>query len=384
MTAAPATHYTRSADGTNLAYQVSGDGPLDLVFDNASGIPIDLLAEDPGFVRLRKRLDRFTRTVRYDARGVGASEGALRDYVRAEILDADLIAVLDAVDFQRAALVAEDVAGARAIHFSVTHPDRVSALVLINTFAHYVREDDYPWGLPAENLDRFVASFREMWGTAATLQAVAPSRVADERFRAMLARWERLGGGADHVAEIVRASFEADVRPLLPSISVPTLVLHRAGNRYIRLGAGRYLAEHIPNAKLVALPGDDHLYFVGDTDAVADEIEEFLTGVRSGAEGDVLTMTVLFTDIVASTEHQVRVGPREWSRLTDHHDAMIRTALTRHRGHEVKTTGDGFLATFDATGRALRCAADILAGARDIGLGPPGGSAHRRGRGARR
>jgi class 3 adenylate cyclase len=134
------------------------------------------------------------------------------------------------------------------------------------------------------------------------------------------------------------------------------------------MGASRYLAEHIPNAKFVALPGDDQLFFVGDTDAVVDEIEEFLTGIRSGAEGDVRTMTVLFTDIVASTEHQARVGAREWSRLTDHHDAIVRTALTRHRGNEVKTTGDGFLVTFDATGRALRCAADILAAAKDIGL----------------
>jgi class 3 adenylate cyclase len=177
-----------------------------------------------------------------------------------------------------------------------------------------------------------------------------------------------LGGSPDQLADIVRASFEADLRPLLPSISCPTLVLHRENNRYIRLGAGQYLAEHIPHARLAVLPGEDHLFFVGDTDAIVDEIEEFLTGVRSGAEGDVLTMTVLFTDIVSSTEHQARVGPREWSRLTDHHDAMVRAALSRHRGREVKTTGDGFLATFDATGRALRCASDILAGARDIGL----------------
>jgi class 3 adenylate cyclase len=167
---------------------------------------------------------------------------------------------------------------------------------------------------------------------------------------------------------MVRASYEADVRTLLPSVSARTLVLHREGSRFAPLGAGRYLAEHIPNAKLVVLPGDDHVFFVGDTDAVVDEIEEFLTGTRSGAEGDVLTMTVLFTDIVASTEHQARVGPREWSRLTDRHDAMIRLELARHRGREVKTTGDGFLATFNGTGRALRCAADILAGAKDIGL----------------
>jgi hypothetical protein len=184
-----------------------------------------------------------------------------------------------------------------------------------------------------------------MWATAPSLELIAPSRVADERFRAWYARSARFGAGPDRVADLVRALYEADVRALLPFVSVPTLVLHREGDRFIHLGAGRYLAEHIPNAKFVVLPGDDHLFFVGDTDAWVDEIEEFLTGVRTGAEGDVRTMTVLFTDIVASTEHQARAGPREWSRLTDHHDAMVRAALYRHRGHEVKTTGDGFLAT---------------------------------------
>jgi class 3 adenylate cyclase/pimeloyl-ACP methyl ester carboxylesterase len=368
MTDAPETHYARSADGANLAYQVSGDGPIDLVFRSAGGLPIDLLSEDPGFLRVRRRLDTFSRTVWFDARGVGASEGDLRDANILEIFDTDLMAVLDAVDFERPALVAEDVAGARAIHFSATHRDRVSALVLINSYARYMPDDDYPWGLSRESLDRLVAYVKETWGTAAALARIAPSRIADDRFRAWCARAERFTGSPDQVADIVRASLKADVRALLPSVPCPTLVLHRDGNRYIHLGAGQYLAEHIPDAKFVVLPGVDHKFFVGDTDALVDEIEEFLTGARTGAEGDVLTMTVLFTDIVASTEHQSRVGPREWSRLTDRHDDMVRTALARHRGNEVKTTGDGFLATFDATGRALRCATDILAGAKDMGL----------------
>jgi class 3 adenylate cyclase len=151
-------------------------------------------------------------------------------------------------------------------------------------------------------------------------------------------------------------------------VSVPTLVLHREEDRFIVLGAGRYLAEHIPNARFVVLPGADHALYSGDVDAVVDEIEEFLTGARSGAEGDVITATVLFTDIVGSTERQARMGRREWSRVAEDHDAMVRRALIRHRGHEVKTTGDGFLATFDATGRALRCAAEIVDAARGIGL----------------
>jgi len=346
MSAAPQTQYARSADGTNLAYQVSGDGPFDLVFRNAGGIPIDLLSEDPGFLRVRKRLDTFSRTVWFDHRGMGASEGDPKDYRAEEIFDADLIAVLDAVGIERPTLVGEDASG-----------------------AHYVREDDYPWGVPPESMDRFVASLKETWvARSGSLEVLAPSRFADERFRAWYARAARFSGGPDLIAEMVRAGLEDDARPVLPYVSVPTLVLHREGNRYIHLGAGRYLAEHIPDAKFVVLPGDDHLFFVGDTDALVDEIEEFLTGARSGAEGDVVTMTVLFTDIVASTERQARVGPREWSRLTDHHNAIVRGALARHRGREVKTTGDGFLATFDGTGRALRCAAEILAGARDIGL----------------
>jgi class 3 adenylate cyclase/pimeloyl-ACP methyl ester carboxylesterase len=367
VTDAPETHYTRSADGTNLAYHLTGIGPLDLAFLHVA-YPIDLLSEDPGFVRLRKRLGTFSRIVWSDARGVGASEGDFQKAQRPEIFDADLMAVLDAVGFERPVLVAEGWPGLKAVRFSVTHPERVSALVLVNSYASGLRADDYPWGAPPESIEEAVAAAREIWGTAEVLAVLAPSRVADERFRAWYARSARFSFGPDQVVDMIRAGMKDDVRPLLPSISVPTLVLHREANRYIPLGAGRYLAKHIPNAKLVVLPGHDFLFFVGDTDALVDEIQEFLTGARSGPEGDVLTMTVLFTDIVASTERQARVGPREWSRLTDHHDAMVRSVLGRHRGHEVKTTGDGFLATFDATGRALRCATGILAGAKDIGL----------------
>jgi class 3 adenylate cyclase len=367
VTDTPETHYTRSADGTNLAYQVSGEGPLQLVFVPPV-IPVDLQSEDPGIVRVRRRLDSFSRTLWFDLRGMGASEGDFNDALAKEVFDADLIAVLDAVGFQRPAMVGSGVSGPTAIHFAVTHPQRVSVLVLVNSYAHFLREDDYPWGFSREDLDGRMAAIKERFGTTVSLEMIAPSRVADERFRSWLARAGRFGAGPDHLANLVRANYEADVRALLPSISVPTLVLHREGDRHIHLGAGRYLAEHIPNAKFVVLPGDDHLFFVGDTDALVDEIEDFLTGARSGADADVVMAAVLFTDIVASTEHQARVGPGEWSRMTDRHDAMVRSALAHHRGREVKTTGDGFLTAFDATGRALRCAAEILAGAKDIGL----------------
>jgi class 3 adenylate cyclase len=365
----PETRFTHSADGTRLAYQVSGDGPLNLVFLRDEAMPLDLMWDDPWFVRLSKRLGTFSRTLWFESRGAGASAGDWHAMVTGERRDADALALLDAaMGPQPAALVGWGGAGGGAIEFSVAHPERVSALVLVNSYAHYVRDDDYPWGLPRASLDRMVAALQEGRDTGTALEQLAPSRVADERFRAWWARAQRLGAGAERFGESSRIAVERDVRPLLASVSVPTLVLHREDNRYIHLGAGRYLAEHIPDARFVVLPGADHAEFAGDLDAVVDEIEEFLTGARSGAEGDVVPATVLFTDIVGSTEHQARVGQREWSRLTDQHDAMVRAALMRYRGHEVKTTGDGFLATLDATGRALRCAAEILTGAKGIGL----------------
>jgi class 3 adenylate cyclase len=347
---------------------VSGDGRFDLAFGRGDAVPIDLLWDDPGFLRVSKRLGTFSRTVWFEPRGFSALEGDPRDASVGELFDADLVAVLDAAGCEQVALVGWDAFGGRAIPFSVAHPERVRALVLVNTYAHYVREDDYPFGFARERLDRVLADVRERWGSDEAVRLIAPSR-SDERFRTWYTRGSRVGSGPENIASLLRASWETDVRSLLSSVSVPTLVLHCEGDRYIRLGAGRYLAEHIPGAKFVVLPGEDHLFFVGDTDALVDEIEEFLTGARSGAEADVFTATILFTDIVGSTERQARIGPREWSRLADHHDAMVRAALARYRGQEVKTTGDGFLATFDATGRALRCAAQILAGAKDLGLG---------------
>jgi class 3 adenylate cyclase len=363
----PETHIARSADGTSLAYLVSGDGPLDILFGSA-GAPVELLWDDPGFARIAKRLATFSRTFWLDPRGWGGSEGDQRESLVWEISDADIQAVLDAEGIERAALVGWSTPGNREIHFSATHPERVSALILIDSCAHYVREDDYPIGLPRERLDRAVASLRESWATGSDLEVNAPRRLADQRFRAWWARARRASFGPNRYLDGFREGVEWDSRPLLSSISAPTLVLHREGDRFIRLGAGRYLAENIPGAKLLVLPGDDHLFFVGDTDALVDEIEDFLTGARGRAEGDVVLATLLFTDIVASTEQSARMGHRKWTALTDAHDAMVRGTLGRHRGVEVKTVGDGFLATFDTTTRAVRAATEIVAAAENMGL----------------
>ncbi|MDQ6852719.1 MAG: adenylate/guanylate cyclase domain-containing protein [Actinomycetota bacterium] len=364
----PVTRYATTPDGVSIAYQVTGDGPLDLVFPPASTIPIDLLWDEPSFVRFTKRLGSFSRTVQWDGRGMGASGGDFQDVFVDAIVEADLTAVLDAVGCERAVLVGANYGGPTAILYGATHPERVTALVLIDTWAHYMREDDYPWGLSADAVDRYTAAAREVWGTGAALEHLAPSKTGDEGFRAWCARCERLGFGVDQVAVLMRAGFLWDVRALLPTVAVPTLVLHREGNRYIGVGAGRYLGEHIPGATYVELSGADHMFYVGDTDALLDEAEEFLTGSHQAPEGDVIMAAVLFTDIVASTEQSARMGHRKWTTLTDDHDAMVRATLHRYRGREVKTIGDGFLATFDATTRALRAAMEIVTQAKGIGL----------------
>ena len=364
----PVTSYAKAPDGVSLAYQVMGDGPLDLVFLSAIAVPTDLMWDEPSFVRFAKRLGGFSRAAFCDTRGIGSSGGSYRDSSVEEIADADLTAVLDTVGFERAVLVGTFHAGPTVIRHTVRHPERVTALVVINSFAHYVPEDDYPWGISLEVLDQVTPSTRETWGTGSNLEYIAPTRAGDQAFRSWWARCQRLAIPPEQIVGVLRANWLQDVRQLLPDVAVPTLILHREKNRFIRAGAGRYLAEHIPGAKYVELAGDDQLFFVGDADALLDEIEEFLTGTRQAPEGDVVTATILFTDIVASTEQSARLGHRKWNALTHDHDAMVRATLARNRGHEVKTIGDGFLATFDATTRAVRAATEIVVSASGMGL----------------
>jgi class 3 adenylate cyclase len=364
----PVTRYAKAPDGVSLAYQVTGEGSADLVFPRIFTIPIDLFWDEPSFVRFAKRLGGFSRTVWYDPRGMGASGGNLQDSSVEEITDADLTAVLDAAGCERVVLVGTDLSGATVIRYAATHPERVSALILINAYAHYIQHHDYPWGVTADALDQVTAYATEVWGSGAVLERLAPSKSGDGDFRAWWARCERLGLGVDAVVETTWQCFVRDMRALLPTLAVLTLVVHREGNPHIHVGAGRYLAEHIPDAKYVELTGDDHLFWVGDTDALLDEVEEFLTGSRQAPEGDVITATILFTDIVASTEQSARLGHRKWAALIDAHDTMVRSILARYRGREIKTIGDGFLATFDATTRAVRAARDIVASANGLGL----------------
>jgi pimeloyl-ACP methyl ester carboxylesterase/class 3 adenylate cyclase len=356
----------------SIAYQVTGDGPLDIVVNGGTGVPIDLMWEDPTFRHVAKRLRSFSRTVWWEGRGMGASGGNLLDQVYGAFgegsNEGDTTALLDATASEPVVLVGVSNGATYCLRYAARHPERIRSLVLIGGYAHYVRGPDCPWGFPQKFLDLFAGPAKEMWGTGAWLDLVAPSKSGDPVFREWWARCERLGIGPDEVAIITRQAWEQDVRPLLPSITMPTLVLHREGDRYIRVDAGRYLAEHIPGAKYVELPGEDHFYFTGDVDALVDEIEEFLTGSHQAPEGDLITTTILFTDIVSSTEQSARFGHRKWSALTDAHDAMVRAVLRRHRGREIKTIGDGFLATFDASTRAVHAATEVLSTAEAMGL----------------
>ena len=319
-------------------------------------------------MRVARRLSRFSRAVWYDGRGIGASGGDFADGMKDDIVDADLTAVLGALGSERAVLFGWNQGSATVIRHATAHPERVAALVLFDTYAHYVREDNYPWGVTREFLDQYSASATDRWATGAGLEFFAPSKAEDLAFRAWWARGHRLGVGVDQAAASMRSGADRDVRALLPLVATPTLVLHRAGDRYVQVGAGRYLAQHIPGAKYIELTGADHPYFLGDTDALLDEVEEFLTGARQPPEGDLVTATILFTDIVGSTEQSARMGHRKWSALTDDHDSMVRATLHRHRGREIKTTGDGFLATFDATTRGVRAATEIVTGASGLGI----------------
>ena len=364
----PETRYVTGAGGVSLPYHVLGEGPLDVLWTPVVSYPFDLLWDEPAFAHFARRVARFSRSMWSSARGFGGAGGDWTELFDDATVTDDFTAVLDDAGCAKAVLVGFGVAGCPAIRFAQAHPERVHALILIGTFARYLRAPDYPIGPREEDLDRFLELIAA-WGTGISADILAPSRAADPLFRQRIARLERLGQPRDQAAASLRRALSEDVRDLLPQIQVPTLVLHRAGDRYIRVDAGRYLAASIPGARYVELAGEDNLYFVGEVDALIDELEEFLTGAHQAPEGQVVTTTVLFTDIVSSTERAARLGHRRWARITGEHDALVRTSVEHYQGHVVKSTGDGFLVTFDAASRAVRAGVEIVRASGAAGLG---------------
>jgi class 3 adenylate cyclase len=279
----------------------------------------------------------------------------------------DVRAVMDDVGSERAALVVVQDLGSVGIPFAASYPERVSALVLVNSCARLARADDYPIGLPPSAQLRIIGG-ADAWRSGVGMEVLAPSRAAEPGFREWFLRAQRLANSPALAKVTFEHSLQVDVRAILPLVKVPTLVLHTAGNRFVRVAHGRYLAEHIPGARYVELPGDGSILAALDTEALVDEIEEFLTGARHAPPQDRVLATVLFSDIVSSTEHATRLGDRKWRALLDDHDALVRRQLERFSGRLVKMTGDGFLATFDGPARAIRCGCAVRDGMKRLGI----------------
>ena len=370
MTASPKPHYAKSGD-VNIAYQVVGDGPIDVVWVPGWVSHMEVAWEDPYAGRFLERLASFSRLIMFDKRGTGMSDHVPVDRLPTleERMD-DVRAVMDASGSRRAALVGASEGGVMCALFAATYPERTSALVIYGSYAKGFATDDYPWALiDPEPADDVVEGLTEIWDDAGGLLNIwAPTVADDPQAREAFGRYLRSGASPSAVVALSRMNWEADIRHVLPVISVPTLVIHRTEDQIVQVEAGRHLAESIPGAKYVELPGEDHLWFHGDSDAVLQEIQEFLTGARSAPEPDRVLATVMFTDIVGSTRRATQLGDRGWRELLQRHDALMRRELVRHRGREVKTMGDGFLATFDGPARGIRCACSARDAVRELGI----------------
>lgn len=365
MVELPQTRYV-TVDDAEVAYQVIGNGPLDLVYHHGL-CQIDLQWDVTPEAAFNRRLAAFSRLILFDRRGSGASErvgrGAVPEWER---WGEDLLAVLDAVGSQRASIFAEAEAGATAVLFATSHPERVEGLVLGNTQARIARAHDYPIGMDESEIEAVLDLLQRGWGDPEALPFVFPDLAADALVLRSLARLCRAAASPHQAVALYRYIFhELDVRHVLPLVQAPTLVLY---NDYVDAARAQYLADHIPAARIVAVPGNNALFFGGDHNPVISEVAQFLTGEREPLEVDRVLTTILFTDIVGSTERAASMGDRRWRALLDDHDRLVREQLGRFRGKEVKTTGDGFLASFDGPARAIRCAQAVTDASRSLGV----------------
>ena len=364
----PETRYARSGE-VNIAYQVLGEGPLDLVFVMGWVSHLDWFWEEPSFARFLRRLASFSRLILFDKRGTGLSDRvSLSELPTLEQRMDDVRAVMDAAGSERAALMGVSEGGPMCALFAATYPERTAALVIIGGYPRRLSAPDYSFATTREDYDHFMAEVERDWGGPVGLEARAPSMADDPRFRDWWATYLRMSASPGAAFALTKMNAEVDVRSVLPTISAPTLVVHRTGDRSLPVEGARFMAEQIPGARLFELPGNDHLPFVGDQDEILDEVEEFLTGVRRGPEPDRVLATVLFTDVVGSTERAAELGDQRWHLLLEEHNAIVRRELDRWRGREVDTAGDGFLAAFDGPARGIRCACAIRDSIRGLSL----------------
>jgi class 3 adenylate cyclase len=369
----PDVHYAHNGD-IALAYQVVGEGPLDLVYAPQWISNLEIVWENPLYSRFLKRLASFSRLVILDPRGTGLSDRlSPHDLPALEILMEDLGVVMDAVGFKRAVLFGGGDSGCLCAVFAATYPERTAALIVYGTAARGTATREYPWAWTTDQWDSYLTPLAAGWGSteyaAETTAWLTPSLADDPGQRRWWARMQRLAASPNAMAAIERIWSEIDIRPILPSIQAPTLILHRTCDPVERIEAGRDLAQRIPGAKFVELPGEDWPPWAGDQAALLDEVESFVHGIREEeAQLDRVLATLLFTDIVGSTQRAAEIGDRRWRELLDSHHTAVRAILSRYRGREVDTAGDGFLATFDGPARAVRCAQVIAQAVRTLGL----------------
>ena len=365
--------YAKTVDGLHIAYQTAGEGPFDLVYAPGWVSNLECVWEMPDLGDFLRRLAGFSRLILFDRQGSGLSDRpSTTESPSLELGMDDIRAVMDAARSERAALFGFEDGGALGCLFAASYPDRISALVLCSVFARYRESPDYPWGWTDEQVRDWRRRIEEKWGSEefwSDNPYLSPRLEQDpERLRAW-ARYTRLAASPGTVLAIERIGLELDLRPVLPTMQVPTLVMSRRDDRFHDIRHARYVAARIPGAKLVELEGEEHAPFMGDSDAVVAETERFLSAIKAEeAEFDRVLATVLFTDIVSSTHQAEALGDREWQGLLERHHATVRALLARYRGTEVGTAGDGFFATFDGPARAVHCARAIVEAVRPFGI----------------
>jgi class 3 adenylate cyclase/pimeloyl-ACP methyl ester carboxylesterase len=373
----PRTNYARSGE-LNIAYQVFGEGPIDLVFIPTWFSHIELYWQNPYVERILNRLASFSRVITFDQRGTGLSDPVpLTELPTLEERIDDIRAVMDAAGSDTAAVFGGTYSGPLACFFAASHPGRTTALILYNAMARLLYADDYEFGLGRDDFEEYLLRTGENWGRIESMRHNTFIASRDRRSRLprmdpqlqeYFIRYQRMSISPGAAVAMSRMNFETDVRDVLPVISAPTLVLHMRDNPNVVVEHGRYLAEHIPDAKYVELEGSNPLWWYDGTEGVYDEVEEFLTGKRHPANPERVLATVLFTDVVSSTERLASVGDRRWRDVVEMHDATSRRQVERYRGRIVRTTGDGMLATFDGPARAIHCAVAVRDAVRNLGL----------------
>lgn len=362
----PETKYATSG-GVSIAYQVLGEGTLDLVVVPGWVSNLEVTWEDPDREHFYRRFAEFSRLILFDKRGTGLSD-RVAELPSLEVRMDDVRAVLDAVGSKRSALCGWSEGGPMCALFAATYPRRTSALIMVGSYPRMMAAPGYEFGRTQEQLDAFLAEIERDWGGPVGIAARAPSRLDDEGFRQRWARYLRMSASPTAAATLLRMNCQVDVRDVLPSIRVPTLILHSVNDRALPVQASRYMAERIPGAKYIELQGIDHLPYLSDSEIITGAIEEFLTGMRHHDVDDRVLATVLFTDIVGATETAARLGDRRWRDVLARHHDVVRRELRQFRGREIDTAGDGFFAAFDGPARAVRCACAIGDALRPLGL----------------